>query len=346
MTIEERLAELENKFAAMSVAQQAAGDPSGYYTSIYSGEQIDAAIGNVLNVGNNPIAIKNIGAAPRRNLLDNWYFKGGGSQQGGGQFPINQRGQTSYGAGYGMDRWASNSCTVSIQSDGILISGGANYANLYKIIDNPSRFAGMTVTLSALILGGSGIGNGAYLNLQINGTDHVTYMLSQGLVSVTVKCPSQITNMHVAFVTSSLSGYSLQVIAAKLELGDHQTLAYQDESGNWQLFEIPDYAEELAKCQARLLILQNQTIPVTVFSKSVSGVIPTPVTMDEGAVPTVTLSGSAFLYVPSGTVGVDPSAYSGVSVQPNGVVFTGTAEVSSNVPGVLVVDKIIISREL
>ena len=25
------------------------------------------------------------------NLLDNWYFAGGGSQQGGGQFPINQR---------------------------------------------------------------------------------------------------------------------------------------------------------------------------------------------------------------------------------------------------------------
>ena len=53
MTIEERLAELENKFAAMSVAQQAAGDPSGYYTSIYSGEQIDAAIGGVLE-GNIP----------------------------------------------------------------------------------------------------------------------------------------------------------------------------------------------------------------------------------------------------------------------------------------------------
>ena len=249
MTIEERLEELENKFADMSVAQRAAGDPSGYYTSIYSGEQIDDAIGNVLNVGNNPIAIKNIGAAPRRNLLDNWYFVGGGSQQGGGQFPINQRGQTSYGAGYSMDRWASNLRTVSIQSDGILISGGVNYANLYQIIDNPSRFAGMTVTLSALILGGSGISNGAYIKLQITDTDHATYILSQGLVSVTVTCPSQITNMQVAFVTSSLSGYSLQVIAAKLELGDHQTLAYQDESGNWQLFEIPDYAEELLKCQ-------------------------------------------------------------------------------------------------
>ena len=29
------------------------------------------------------------------NLLDNWYFVGGGSQQGGGQFPINQRARPS-----------------------------------------------------------------------------------------------------------------------------------------------------------------------------------------------------------------------------------------------------------
>lgn len=226
MTIEERLSLLEQQIAAQVPT------PTEYYTSRWSGEEIDNRIASLSN----------------QNLLDNAYFKGGGSQQGGGQFPINQRGQTSYGAGYGMDRWFSHSCTVSIQSDGILISGGANYGNLSQIIDNPSRFAGMTVTLSALILGGSGISNGAYLNLQINGTDHVTNM-SQGLVSVTVTCPSQITNMQAAFVTSPFSGYSLQVIAAKLELGSHQTLAYQDEDGNWQLFETPDYGEELVKCR-------------------------------------------------------------------------------------------------
>lgn len=40
---------------------------------------------------NESLAKRNI--AIRRNLLDNWYFVGGGSQQGGGQFPINQRGK-------------------------------------------------------------------------------------------------------------------------------------------------------------------------------------------------------------------------------------------------------------
>ena len=49
MTVEQRLAILENQIAAMGVNSLAEGDPSGYYTSIYSGEQIDGAVGNVLS---------------------------------------------------------------------------------------------------------------------------------------------------------------------------------------------------------------------------------------------------------------------------------------------------------
>ena len=44
MTLEERVAALE---AQMTAATQA--DPTEYYTSIYSGEEIDNAVGNVLN---------------------------------------------------------------------------------------------------------------------------------------------------------------------------------------------------------------------------------------------------------------------------------------------------------
>ena len=38
-------------------------------------------------------------------------------------------------------------------------------------------------------------------------------------------------------------------IAAKLELGNTQTLAHQDSSGNWILNEIPDFGEQLRRCQ-------------------------------------------------------------------------------------------------
>ena len=44
MTLEERVAALE---AQMTAATQA--DPTEYYTSVYSGEQIDQAVGAVLN---------------------------------------------------------------------------------------------------------------------------------------------------------------------------------------------------------------------------------------------------------------------------------------------------------
>ena len=43
-----------------------------------------------------------------------------------------------------------------------------------------------------------------------------------------------------------------QAIAVKLEIGDKQTLCYQDSSGLWQLFEIPDYGDTLARCQRQL----------------------------------------------------------------------------------------------
>lgn len=49
--------------------------------------------------------------------------------------------------------------------------------------------------------------------------------------------------------TISLTGTGQTFVAAKLELGSQQTLAHQDANGNWVLNEIPDYGEQLARCQ-------------------------------------------------------------------------------------------------
>ena len=49
--------------------------------------------------------------------------------------------------------------------------------------------------------------------------------------------------------TISLTGTGQTFIAAKLELGSQQTLAHQDTDGNWVLNEIPDYGEQLRRCQ-------------------------------------------------------------------------------------------------
>lgn len=49
--------------------------------------------------------------------------------------------------------------------------------------------------------------------------------------------------------TISLTGTGQTFVAAKLELGTHQTLAHKDANGNWVLNEIPDYGEQLRRCQ-------------------------------------------------------------------------------------------------
>ena len=51
------------------------------------------------------------------------------------------------------------------------------------------------------------------------------------------------------FVTYNSPTPTVTILAAKLELGSQQTLAHQDENGNWVLNEIPDYGEQLARCQ-------------------------------------------------------------------------------------------------
>lgn len=49
MTVEQRIKALENQLAALSVNTLADTEPSGYYTSVYSGEQIDNAVGDVIS---------------------------------------------------------------------------------------------------------------------------------------------------------------------------------------------------------------------------------------------------------------------------------------------------------
>lgn len=92
------------------------------YTLAYTGDQIDKAIGNALQVSN-------------PNLLDNWYFCN----------PVNQRGQTSYtGGGYGIDRWYSTGGCL-IENDGITITD-----SILEKIQNPEKLNGLTITFSVL----------------------------------------------------------------------------------------------------------------------------------------------------------------------------------------------------
>ena len=229
MTIEERLSLLEQQIAAQVPT------PTEYYTSRWSGEEIDNRIASLSN----------------QNLLDNAYFKGGGSQQGGGQFPINQRGQTSYASWNVIDRWnlsGNGGQSLIIDTDGITLTSTAEYGLYFTQTPDQSVIdacLGKTVTVSVISVGQ----NTAKLNLNLYVDSAWTdYMdIQEGINSKQFAIPSTANSFYFNFGANAAGACKL--IAAKLELGPTQTLAYQDESGAWQLFETPDYGEELAKCQ-------------------------------------------------------------------------------------------------
>lgn len=175
------------------------------------------------------------------NLLDNWYFGN----------PVNQRGQTSYtGAGYGIDRWRQQADgTVLINQDGLQFNG-SSYVSTYLDFDALSYLRGKQVTLSVLYknaLSGKTVATDWYGNEQKN---VLLTSGSEGLAQATFTIPSDATEFRYIIGANTpeqtKEWYTIQ--AVKLELGSQQTLAHQ-ENGVWVLNEIPDFGEQLRRCQ-------------------------------------------------------------------------------------------------
>ena len=239
------------------------------YKSIHTGADIDAAVSRSLPGGAISQAIN---AKPNPNLLHNWYFGN----------PVNQKGESNYEkkTGYTIDRWVitntETALLVNSADKSISLSayeGGIPY--LQQIIENPTNLFGKTVTLSVLTLTGCfsatsrlpdafPAGNTLYCN--VNG--YCDVLATPNTLSVRLKGP----------VSEGRDFY-----AVKLELGSEQTLAHQ-KNGNWVLNEIPDYGEELAKCQRYYLALGNLVrYPATRFmSSEIDFIVPLPVTMRGG----------------------------------------------------------------
>lgn len=207
------------------------------------------------------------------NLLDNWYF---------GR-PVNQRGQTEYTAGgaYTLDRWwAQYDTTLSIVDGGIKIGGKWDVQQYFE-----TTLPNATYTLSLLYKDRTGsdplrllIGNRTDGDLaQTESKD------ASGILSVTFST-AKLNKVNFGFTGSTDN--SATIIAIKLELGDTQTLAHQDSSGNWILNEIPDFGEQLRRCQRYLFSARGTTNYVCAGSGyiSVDGteaiiVVPTPISL-------------------------------------------------------------------
>lgn len=200
------------------------------------------------------------------NLLDNWYFVGGGSQQGGGQFPINQRGQTTYtGERYGIDRWV-NVSGITINSDCIKVLGTETSPGLYVELFQRSKVLksipdGVPVTLSILVKSMSGTW---YFSGRIMSGRGNVRLKKEGLTSFTTYIESSIVNtgepIFYVYKASTSEFDNIDIVAVKLEIGSRSTLARLVD-GEWVLNDPPpNFQQELAKCQREYQLYSSAEI--------------------------------------------------------------------------------------
>lgn len=222
-----------------------------------TGSDVIALVPNSASGGS--ITFQVLTPASNPNLLDNWYFVGGGSQQGGGQFPINQRGKTSYtGTGYGIDRWLLNSDdTLTVSTTGVTITRSGNDYVMQQLFESLIS-SSEVVTVSVLF----GDGFLAYASGAVeNGVS--TPIHSNFVFQI------ESDGDKVSFVSHTQNS-SIEIIAAKLELGPVQTLAHQDAEGNWILNDPPpNFQQELAKCQRYSATISKYTKMIGRTSTSV-----------------------------------------------------------------------------
>ena len=227
--------------------------------------------GNITAASETEVELVSLPNICNPNLLDNWYFGN----------PVNQRGQTSYtDTGYTIDRWkfGGYSQTITLATNGIIwdTNTGVWWA---QTIENWDALVGKTATVSALIGGNLYSVSGV-----VNNSDRISVAVSE---KVTLEIsPEQKGVRLVTYVTESTSVGA--VLAIKLELGSQQTLAHQ-ENGAWVLNEIPDYGDQLRRCQR---YAQNGYFYTVIGQLIYSGtvyVIPLRFMQDMRTPPTITL---------------------------------------------------------
>lgn len=314
MITEERLAALEAQMAAL------VEPPTEYYTSRYSGEEIDKGIDGALQLGGASTpqgAIAALGAGVRKNLLINPFFK------------VNQRGNITYTSnGYCVDNWEitykdTGNYGVTVHDDYIMLSAGQEReTRVDQFIEDADAVFGKTVTGSALLEDGTLRTGSAVFQKSSGGYTTETIYTDTTFSFLLQSAPSM--NALVRLVVKE--GKSVGVRAVKLEFGNTQTLAYQDDSGAWQLLEQPDPLEVL-KCQRYQFTFANamRIRASRITNSEINFFIPLPTGLR--TTPTIVNAQNLQVYSPTGgaaQTGFAFSCPSGSAAFGNGVTIVAT----------------------
>lgn len=150
--------------------------------------------------------------------------------------------------GYSIDRWkfTTDGGNVAISNGYLDIYSTRQYGSYLEQKIDPElakALAGKTVTYSVLAAEGD---TAFSANMNKNGSYVDSFPIEPNTVSCkTWTFPTDSTDVLFTFAGNA-AGH-VRPIAAKLELGDTQTLAHK-EGDKWVLNEIPDYGEQLRRC--------------------------------------------------------------------------------------------------
>lgn len=153
-----------------------------------------------------------------QNLLDNWYFVD----------PVNQKGQAEYThPGYTIDRWRVwNDCVMQVTDGGVVFPAKEG---VFQYFQNLDELRGKTFTISALTAANE-LWSHTFHMPMTNGTE---WSPENGVYQFTCFSDTNYTGMSVIATNAT------KIAAIKMELGNQQTLARQDESGKWILNDPP-----------------------------------------------------------------------------------------------------------
>lgn len=359
-TLEQIQAELETlktqftDFSALS--------PVSYYTHQYSGEEIDAAVGAVPtlvrpNLLDNwyfgrpvdqrggyivPAGVQYYkvdgyvpqGPMPTTTKVD-WIDNAGSARFNINGVPCYVPKDGGYVRGYvgsfvyTIDRWflgGEPSNVMEITVGGIHVSYQQPGWNVIQKLKNV-LCKGNTYTFSVVYKSTLPVrlvvtwGDGKYF---FNESSPATSEWALVTITGTVPNNAEITYEQVTFQPLGSVAGTFDIKAAKLELGQTQTLAHQ-ENGQWVLNEIPEEGEQLRRCQSHALLSQGimESVPMCIGFIFV----PTPVTMRNKPV----IVGAPSVYAFDSTAQIPSATVSVHSVMPNGVLLSTTATVPAYV---------------
>lgn len=153
------------------------------------------------------------------------------------------------GNGYGVDRWMlyTDGGNVAISNGYLDIYASKQHGTyLTQKIDHElaKALAGKTVTWSVLAVGGD-IAFSANINKDDSYVD--SFVIEPNTISFkTFTFPTDFTDISFIFAGNAVG--HVCPIAAKLEIGPTQTLAHR-EGDRWVINEVPEYGEQLRRCQ-------------------------------------------------------------------------------------------------